>query len=136
MVNKGVPMSPDLDAKLCADFPLLYSVRYADTRHTLSHVGFETGDGWFGIIYGLSAELERIIEKLPMEERNNYYAVQVKEKFGLLNFYMSKATEEMRSSIGEAEGKSASPCEECGQPGKLRGGRWLKILCDAHAADR
>ena len=129
-------MSPDLDAKLCVDFPLLYSVRYASTRDTLSHVGFETGDVWFDIIYDLSAELEKLIEKLPLEERNSYYAVQVKEKFGLLNFYMSKETEKMRSLISEAEGKSASTCEECGQPGKLRGGRWLKTLCEAHAANR
>jgi len=129
-------MSPDLDAKLCADFPLLYSVRHADTRHTLSHVRFETGDGWFDIIYELSAKLENLIEKLPPGERNSYYAVQVKEKFGLLSFYMSRETEEMRSLIGEAEGKSASTCEECGQPGKLRGGRWLKTLCEAHAANR
>jgi hypothetical protein len=129
-------MSPDLDAKLCADFPLLYSARYAGTRDTLSHVGIETGDGWFDIIYELSAKLESLIEKLPLEERNNYYAVQVKEKFGLLNFYMSRATEEMRSLTGEAEGKSASTCEECGQPGKLQGGRWFKTLCEAHAANR
>lgn len=100
-------MSPNLDAKLCADFPLLYSARYVNTRHTLSHVGFETGDGWFDISYELSAKLERLIEKLCPEEQNNYYAVQVKEKFGLLNFYMSRAIEEMRSSIEEAEGKSA-----------------------------
>lgn len=36
-------MSLDLDAKLYADFPLLYSARYAGTRDTLSHVGIETG---------------------------------------------------------------------------------------------
>ncbi len=102
----------------------------------MSHVGFETGDGWFRIIYDLSAELESLIEKLPPEERNNYFTVQVKEKFGLLNFYMSKITEEMRSLICEAEGKSASTCEECGRQGKLRGGRWLKTLCDVHATDR
>ena len=112
-------MSPELDAKLCADFPLLHSARRADTHHTLSYVGFETGDGWFDIIYELSAELERLIKTLYPEERNNYYAVQVKEKFGLLNFYMSKTTKEMCLSIGKAEGKSASTCEECGQPGKL-----------------
>jgi len=129
-------MSLDLDAELCADFPLLYSARYASTRDTLSHVGIETGDGWFDIIYELSAELEKFIEKLPSEERNNYYAVMVKEKIGLLNFHMGKVTEEMRSLISEAEGKSASTCEECEQPGKLRGGRWLKTLCEAHAVNR
>lgn len=81
-------MSPDLGAKLCADFPLLYSVRYASSRNTLSCVGFETDDGWFDIICELSAELERLIKRLPPEERNNCYAVQMKEKFGLLNFYI------------------------------------------------
>jgi uncharacterized protein with ParB-like and HNH nuclease domain len=73
-------------------------------------------------VFSPDAKLLQITRAYPPEERNNYYAVQVKEKFGLLNFYMSRAAEEMRSLIGEAEGKSASTCEECGQPGKLRGG--------------
>jgi hypothetical protein len=58
-------MSPDLDAKLCTDFPLLYSVRYVSTRDTLSHVGIETGDSWFDIIYELAVKLENLTEKLP-----------------------------------------------------------------------
>lgn len=129
-------MNPDLDAKLCADFPLLYSVRHEDTRCSLSHFGFETGDGWFRITYELSAELEEIIRRLPADERNDYYAVQVKEKFGTLRFYMNMETEEMSRAIREAEGRSASACEVCGRPGTLRGGGWLKTLCDAHAAER
>lgn len=48
-------MNPDLDAKLCADFPLIYSVNDEDTHCSLSHFGFETGDGWFRIIHELSA---------------------------------------------------------------------------------
>lgn len=129
-------MNPDLDAKLCADFPLLYSVGGEDTRCSLSHFGFETVDGWFRIIYELSAELEELIKRLRSDERNDYYAVQVKEKFGTLRFYMNMETEEMSRAIREAEGRSASACEVCGWPGTLRGGGWLKTLCDAYAAAR
>jgi hypothetical protein len=129
-------MNPDLDAKLCAEFPLLYSVRYENTRCSLSHFGFETGDGWFRIIYELSAELEELIRRLPAGERDEYYAVQVKEKFGTLRFYMNTETEEMSRAIREAEGRSASTCEVCGQTGTLRGGGWLKTLCDSHEAER
>jgi hypothetical protein len=62
-------MNPDLDAKLCAEFPLLYSLRYENTRCPPGHFGFETGDGWFPIIYELSAELEELIRRLPARER-------------------------------------------------------------------
>lgn len=126
-------MSPDLDAKLCADFPQLYSVRDGDTRGSVSHFGFETGDGWFRIIDALSARLEEIIEGLPAGERDEYYAVQVKEKFGGLRFYMNTETEEMSRAIEEAEGRSVVTCEMCGRPGRPTGCGWVKTLCEAHA---
>lgn len=126
-------MSPDLDARLCADFSQLYSVRHGDTRGPVSHFCFETDDGWFRIIHALSARLVEIIEGLPAEERDEYYAVQVKEKFGGLRFYMSMETEEMSRAIQEAEAQSAATCEACGLPGKRRGRGWVKTLCDRHA---
>jgi hypothetical protein len=59
-------------------------------------------------------------------------AVQVKEKFGQLRFYLSTTTEEMGNLIREAETKSGTICEECGQPGKLiNDGGWLKTTCDS-----
>lgn len=128
-------MNPDLDAKLCADFPLLYSARYENTRCVLSHFGFETGDGWFLIIYDLSAELEGIIKRLPADERDQYHAAQVKEKFGTLRFYMNMETEEMSRAIREAEARSATTCEVCGRPGKPRGRGWVKTLCEEHEAN-
>jgi hypothetical protein len=27
-------------------------------------------------------------------------------------------------------------CEECGAPGKLRGGGWMRTLCDKHEEER
>lgn len=62
-------------------------------------------------------------------------AVQVKEKFGTLSFYMSSGNDEIWNLIREAERKSAKTCEECGKPGKLRGGGWIKTLCDECAKE-
>jgi hypothetical protein len=127
-------MSPDLDAKLCAEFPLLYPARHENTSGYPSHFGFETDDGWFRIVYELSAKLETLIKRLLANARDGYYAVQVKEKFGGLRFYMNAETEEMSRVIREAEAQSTVTCEMCGLPGHLSGRGWVKTLCEEHAA--
>lgn len=60
---------------------------------------------------------------------------QVKEKFGTLRFYVGGTTDEQYAAIRAAEKKSAVICEECGAPGKLRSGSWLKTYCDEHAKE-
>jgi hypothetical protein len=66
------------------------------------------------------------------EQYEGYHprALQVKEKYGTLRFYMTTETDEMSSLIDEAELKSAVVCEDCGSTGKLRGGGWARTLCD------
>ena len=60
-------MTPELDEKLCKDFPLLYADRYADMRGTAMCWGFEVDNGWFSLIYELSAKLEKLIEQFIEE---------------------------------------------------------------------
>lgn len=63
-------------------------------------------------------------------------AVQVKEKFGTLRFYVRgvhSRSEAIRNYIEFAEYFSSRICEVCGAPGKLRGGGWVQTLCDEHA---
>lgn len=57
-------------------------------------------------------------------------AVQVKEKFGRLRFYMNSKTKEMSELIMKAEDLSSATCEVCGNPGKERDGSWIRTLCD------
>lgn len=60
-------------------------------------------------------------------------AVQVKEKFGQLRFYLSSESDEMSEYIREAEDRSAITCEECGEPGITRTDlSWHLTLCDKH----
>lgn len=167
-------MTPELDEKLCKDFPLLYKDRRSPMNRTAMCWGFDTGDGWYKLIYDLSAKLEPLIAALPDDDcecghnesehkgwmgevrckgvwewdsevvkcscaewsDNRPRASQVKEKFGTLRFYMTCETDEMDKLIQEAEHLSAVTCEECGEPGELRGTSWLTTLCDSCSTKR
>lgn len=118
-----------LDEQLCREHPALYGDRHADMRGTCMCWGFP-GDGWFELLRGLSQQLDKLIQCEPEESREHYRAMQVKEKFGGLRFYMVSSTDAMEDLIEEAESQSYKTCEECGQPGKLRKGGWYVTLCD------
>ena len=59
-------------------------------------------------------------------------AVQVKEKFGTLRFYVNGGDDATHALINMAESMSARTCETCGAPGKLRGQSWVYTACDEH----
>ena len=61
-------------------------------------------------------------------------AVQVKEKFGGLRFYVQAATDKHYNFISFAESMSYRTCEDCGAPGKTYTDGWHRTLCDIHAA--
>lgn len=62
-------------------------------------------------------------------------ADQVKEKFGTLRFYYHGGDEQIYGMVRMAESMSAVTCEECGTPGKIRNGGWIRTLCDHHAKE-
>ena len=114
-------MNPEKSAYLVKHFPNLYRDYGGDPMKTFMCFGFECGDGWFDLIKELSEKLE------PM----GVVAMQVKEKFGGLRFYVNHATDAAWDLIEEAEAKSETICEECGgQPAKPCGGGWVKTLCE------
>ena len=73
------------------------------------------------------AKLDEEVAKVPV-------AVQIKEKFGGLRFYVQAATDKHYQYINFAEGMSYRTCEQCGAPGKRYTDGWHKVLCDIHAA--
>lgn len=58
---------------------------------------------------------------------------QVKEKFGSLRFYYQGGDEQIDGMVRMAESMSEVTCDECGSPGRIRPGGWLRCLCDTHA---
>ena len=123
-------MDPKLDATLVKKYPLLYADRGKPMAESAMCWGFQHGDGWYKIIAKLSAKLEALIKKEPRTTRGAFTASTVKEKFGILRFYMNTCTDRMDELIKKAEVESAKTCESCGKPAKVqwRGG-WANCLC-------
>ena len=100
---------------------------------------FECGPGWATLIHDLSLKIEMILDEnssrnnVPEGEEVFYFemfATQVKEKYGRLRFYMNCETAEITELIEEAEALSSQVCENCGEHGKMRGEKWVSVLCD------
>ena len=94
-------------------------------RSMIDNVGFfEVGPGWYGLIKTL---IEKAIAAGWDKE-----VCQVKEKFGGLRFYINGASREVHDIIHKYEELSFEICEQCGEPGEVRGGGWIQTLCDKH----
>lgn len=89
--------------------------------------------GWWPIIKSLLWDL-----KAMGFSKEDFQINQVKEKFGGLRFYttLSYQSDAAHRRIADAERQSYATCEQCGEIGTLREGRWLKTLCDTHADGR
>ena len=125
-------MKSELEDTIIKACPNLYRGVSLPLRECLMAFGMECGDGWYELIFELSKSLEKLILELPEKEREHYYAMQVKEKFGSLRFYVSYGTDEMFTLIDEAETRSESICEVCGKPGIMRKDYgWIYTSCEA-----
>ena len=80
-------------------------------------ISFELYDGWYKIIHDLSQKIYDICKEKGYEIP---IAIQVKEKFGNLRFYLEAGYDEVYDAIDEAEKLSEITCEYCGEDGKIR----------------
>ena len=116
-------MRRELEEKIIKDFPELCSDRELPSSF---YFGFEHGDGWFDIVYNLCKQISEISPETKI--------AQVKEKYGVLSFYIYNGTEEVYNLIEEVELKSTSICEWCGKEGRRYVDYgWYRTLCsDCH----
>jgi len=77
-------MKSELDEKLVKKYPIIFKDRYKDPQQTCMCWGFP-GDGWYDLIDKLCWDITKIIEDYKIDVT----AVQVKEKFGGLRFYVT-----------------------------------------------
>jgi len=121
--------------KLMKDFPKLYpeyNPLFA-SRVKMPFV-FDCQDGWFDLIYKLSQDIQRVIDNTPDSTLfKDFFVMQVKQKWGLLRYYVSYGTDEIFDLIHKAEGESGHICEICGKPGTLTVKHgFLQTLCPYH----
>lgn len=125
-------MRQELDDFLVAKYPLIFAERHLPMRETCMCWGFSCGDGWFRLIDTLCSALQGTVERMrpPLPQP---VAVQVKEKFGGLRFYVRSADDYQHGMIDMAEELSTRICEECGAPGQMLVRRdWHMVRCDKH----
>jgi hypothetical protein len=128
-------MRDELADKLRQAAPLLYRNTDVHQYHlgTNPPFNFECGDGWFELLKDASVRIEALLKQSLIEGASIddlTRAVQVKEKFGTLRFYVDSATDEVHAIISEAENLSEVTCEQCGARGRMRGKRWYYTACN------
>ena len=104
--------------------------------------GVECAAGWWPIIESLCSHIQHHIdwnneraEKYPelcYKPIPQVTIAQIKEKFGGLRFYYDGGNDIIAGMVTMAEAWASHACEECGAPGVLRHGGWIKTLCDTH----
>ncbi len=127
-------MDKENTEKIFADFPRLY-------REPGGRVSFECDNGWFQLIHDLSARIEAKARELGIDPNSEDWphVMGVKEKFGKLRMLVITPKIPLRlinELISEAEAKSATTCEVCGQPGIMRPGTVWQVRCDACDAQK
>lgn len=125
-------MNQENTNRLVAEFPQLYRID-SPWREAGSGFAFECGNGWFRLLYDLSAAIhdQAVSEGKDMDGDEFVYAHQAKEKFGTLRFYIANGSPALQDLIRAAEKKSAYTCEMCGLAGELLNDGWLKVRCDS-----
>lgn len=86
------------------------------------------GPGWGGLINEVFDTLATI--------KGTIKIIQVKEKWGGLRVYTDYVNSTLDPVIADVQKRSLSICEQCGAPGKLYGGGWIRTLCAPHAGDK
>ncbi len=134
-------MRDELDKQLCEKYPKIFRDRNAPMNETCMCWGFSHGDGWYKILDSLCAQIQNYIDWNNRSAEAGYkdfepieqvVATQVKEKFGGLRFYYEGGDKCISGMVRMAESWAAQTCEECGEPGTLRHGGWIRTLCDTH----
>ncbi|SFM41199.1 hypothetical protein [Methylobacterium pseudosasicola] len=120
--RKGAPYCPqDWDVRLAGRYQRIFQ-RQAPS----------TGPGWSWLWEGGAQAI--VAAGVP----RNFRTTDAKDKFGSIRWYY-EAEEDCQyvDDITDAvEHLSSFICEDCGSPGRIRKGGWLRCQCELHAKGR
>ena len=139
-------MNEENTKKLFDKYPKIFAQKDLPIQQTLMCCGFSCGDGWYDLIDTLCNEIQEHVsysndqaerfKDCPEYDGNReplkVEAVQVKEKWGGLRFYVIGANDYIRGLISFAENMSYKICEVCGKPGRPNSKGWISTLCEEH----
>ena len=129
-------MKQELQEKLYKAYPSIFKQKDLTCKETAMCWGFACGDGWYTLIDELCGNIENRLRNVnrnkPKDDQLICEAVQVKEKFGGLRFYIYGGDDYISGLIDLAESLSHHICSECGNKSDhinnlARG--WIYTLC-------
>ena len=126
-------MQQKLDSYLVEKYPKIFINRHKGPMNSCMFFGFDHNDGWFWILDQLCNSIQGYIDmnnKWNETKISQVVADQVKEKYGILNFYYHGGNDKIDGMISLAETMSANTCEFCGSTedvGKTNG--WIYTIC-------
>ena len=124
-------MKKELQDRLFKKYPKIFRQKDLSAQETAMCWGIACGDGWYDLIDELCGEIQNRVDNvnrnrkhkiknnnpslvpLPVEEFI-CEAVQVKEKWGSLRFYVCGGDDFIEGAISLAESLSHSICVQCG----------------------
>lgn len=122
-------MNPENTSKLLTAYPLLY--------RNLRDQDFECGDGWFDLVWQVSAEIESTaqLEGIPKTAEAWPSVGILKQKVGTLRVqFHGRVNDAIESVATKAYEQSKVICELCGAPthcdSEQQLTRWVETLCD------
>jgi hypothetical protein len=120
-------MKTELQEILFKKYPEIFIGKDKPITDSLMPFGFECGDGWYGIIDTLCQLIQQYVQDrsdLAVE------ALQVKEKYGGLRFYINGGDDYVDGLISFAERLSTMTCEQCGSTEDVTQTKgWILTLC-------
>jgi len=128
-------MKAELQQKLFEKYPKIFRQKDLDMKQTAMCWGIECRDGWYTLIDSLCGKLQWDIDHNSHNEKYKHQieAVQVKEKFGGLRFYVNGASDAQYGVIDFAESMSYHICEICGTTNNVsqNDSCWIETLCES-----
>ena len=128
-------MKQELQDELYAKYPEIFAQKDLPMTQTCMCWGIDTGDGWYQLLDDLCTKIKAHVDETKLTyPKYTIEAVQVKEKFGTLSFYLDYSHPAIDNFISEARALSAKTCEVCGEPGHCGSyGGWWVTLCKTHS---
>lgn len=120
----GLRMNKVLEDKLFKKYPKMFKQEDLETHMCLS---ISVGSGWFWILDNLCNCIQNYINANRLQQVE---AVQVKEKFAQMRFYVNNSNPTIDGMIRLAEAISYVTCEKCGSIEDIvHTSGWVKTLC-------
>lgn len=123
-------MRKKLQDKLYKKYPKIFRQKDLPASQTCMCWGISCGCGWYWLIDMLCENIQGYIDR---NNKPQVEAVQVKQKFGGLRFYVHSSDDNIEGMIGLAESMSYHICEICGSTGedvKPTKGGYVQTLCE------